>query len=295
MSTNKEDSSLLRKIDILSAQQGYKEFYSESDSTKRVKAINESRNYLLNHPSEVGKRWKEHESNTANHWGRMATWTRLDITLLSLGINHQYFRSDLLSGIFGGQIINPTILDSEYYDRYLGILSQYFGSDIEREFFYRWQIIKSKYDIGAISTTAIIDWAKATNFNFFPKLVKVVLKCNPERVDWKAKYIEVHSQLEQAKKRGDELSLLCEELQKYKTKALHTKEKESMLKIIVVMALGGYGYTPNTKKSLTVGSIHEDALKCGISINEDTIRKYLKEGAALISQDIIEYRKEKQN
>jgi hypothetical protein len=288
MRLNKEDVSLSRNIDILSAQHGFKKYSLDNSGLDRIRYIKKTKDYLLNHSSEVEKFWKNHESETANHWGRMSKWTRLDVTLLSLDINHQYFRSDSLGGISGIPMINPLILDQEYRERYAKILSKYYGNDIEKEFSARWQIIASKFDVRATATIDVIDWAKTTNIKFSPKLVKLVLKCNPNIVGWKEKYEQEHSLLEQEIKRGNELSQLCAELQKYTDKKIHPKEKESLLKLVAAMASGGYGHIPNKEKSPTVTTIHEDLLKNGLTLDEDTIRKYLKEAAEFIPQNSLE-------
>lgn len=67
---------------------------------------------------------------------------------------------------------------------------------------------------------------------------------------------------------------------------LPTKERESMLKLIIGMAIGGYGYNPTGKKSAITGegtdSIHADLEKAGIHLDVETIRKYIKEAKEFI-------------
>ncbi len=60
-------------------------------------------------------------------------------------------------------------------------------------------------------------------------------------------------------------------------------EKSTMLKIMLGMARAAYGYDPSLKKNAATGSnkgsIKYDLEKYGLSIDEETIRKYLKEAA----------------
>lgn len=66
------------------------------------------------------------------------------------------------------------------------------------------------------------------------------------------------------------------------------KERESMLKLIIGMAVIGYTYKPNAARNDSTKEIAGDLLKLGIPLNEDTIRKYLNEAKELLppQQDI---------
>jgi hypothetical protein len=63
-------------------------------------------------------------------------------------------------------------------------------------------------------------------------------------------------------------------------KPLNGKERNTLLKLISVMARSGYVYDPGSSRSSTVRDIAEDSRKLGLSIDEDTIRSKLKEAAA---------------
>lgn len=64
--------------------------------------------------------------------------------------------------------------------------------------------------------------------------------------------------------------------------ALGNKERDNLLRVIVGMAIRGYGYDPGAAKSITVGEILKDLDFLGIQLGDDTIRRYLKEGSTLI-------------
>ena len=55
--------------------------------------------------------------------------------------------------------------------------------------------------------------------------------------------------------------------------------------MIIAMAVGGYRYNPNAKKSKITQEIVHDADKLGITIDPDTVRKWLKESAEHIPFD----------
>lgn len=65
---------------------------------------------------------------------------------------------------------------------------------------------------------------------------------------------------------------------------LHTKEKESLLKMIIVLAVEAYRYNPDDKRSTVPSEIAESAHSLGIPIDVDTVRKWLKEAAGMLSR-----------
>jgi hypothetical protein len=67
---------------------------------------------------------------------------------------------------------------------------------------------------------------------------------------------------------------------KRKVPELTTRERQTALKLILGMALGGYGYDPKAERSTTITEIVGDLAQRGISITDDTVRKWLKEAAA---------------
>lgn len=65
-------------------------------------------------------------------------------------------------------------------------------------------------------------------------------------------------------------------------KPLGQRERDTLLKLVIGMAMKGYAYDPLAKKSPTPGEIESDLLKLGINVSDDTIRRYLKEAAARV-------------
>ncbi len=60
-------------------------------------------------------------------------------------------------------------------------------------------------------------------------------------------------------------------------KPLGKRERESMLKMIAAMATGGYAHNPAAQRSETVKEIVEDLQRQGVSLSDDTVRRYLTE------------------
>jgi hypothetical protein len=60
-------------------------------------------------------------------------------------------------------------------------------------------------------------------------------------------------------------------------------ERQNMLKAIHVMAVKGYGYKPDDKRSTAVTDIVTDLSLEGLPVSDDTIRRYLKEAREKLS------------
>lgn len=80
---------------------------------------------------------------------------------------------------------------------------------------------------------------------------------------------------------GEPGQVAVDAAQPSKDKPLSTKERETLLKMIIGMAVDAYGYAPTDPKSPLTGagetSLHATLLLRGISVHPDTIRNYLKE------------------
>uniref|UniRef100_A0A831U447 Uncharacterized protein n=1 Tax=Geobacter metallireducens TaxID=28232 RepID=A0A831U447_GEOME len=63
---------------------------------------------------------------------------------------------------------------------------------------------------------------------------------------------------------------------------LHPKEKESLLKIVIAIAIGFYEFDPAKKKSPIANKITNLVYDLGLSIDVDTVRKWLKEAAEIV-------------
>jgi hypothetical protein len=68
-------------------------------------------------------------------------------------------------------------------------------------------------------------------------------------------------------------------------KPLHVKERETLLKLVIGMAINGYRYDPNALRSDKIPEIESDLAKIGISLDADTVRKWLKESAEILPRD----------
>jgi hypothetical protein len=86
-------------------------------------------------------------------------------------------------------------------------------------------------------------------------------------------------------KRDAEISRLENILdEKSNTKVnLLERERRTVLKLIITMAAAGYKYDYKSSRTQAASEIAGDAHRLGLSIDEDTVRKWLKEAAELLA------------
>jgi hypothetical protein len=71
-----------------------------------------------------------------------------------------------------------------------------------------------------------------------------------------------------------------------KAKQLGTKERESLLKMIIGMARGGYAHDPKLNRSAAVPQEIANVLaKHGVALDGDTVRKWLREAAEFLPHE----------
>lgn len=70
------------------------------------------------------------------------------------------------------------------------------------------------------------------------------------------------------------------------SKPLHTKERETLLKMIIGMAIDAYGYDPKTNRSPIPREIADILTEKEMPLDPDTVRKWLKEAAELLPQSL---------
>lgn len=65
-------------------------------------------------------------------------------------------------------------------------------------------------------------------------------------------------------------------------KPLSTTERNTLLKLVIGMAIEGYKYDPQATRSTIPTEISGDLAKLDISVTDDTVRKWLKEAASTV-------------
>lgn len=99
-----------------------------------------------------------------------------------------------------------------------------------------------------------------------------------------ARIIESHEAIARLVEERDQLHERLAQIEKtqipvVKEKPLLTKERETALKLIITMAKEKYGYDPRATRNEATAEIVDDLELLGLSLDPDTVRRWLKEGA----------------
>lgn len=154
---------------------------------------------------------------------------------------------------------------------------------------------------------AFLAWAKRYDLGVPPELEAAVAKYGHFVGDWKTLYDGVKVQLDQAKANEREAVRLALQLkdqiaalgpqiaaatavqqsQAKPVKGADLRELESLRKLVVGMAIKGYGHDPAKPKSDKIAEIVSDLEQLGLPLHRDTVRKYLKEAASLLPAEAV--------
>jgi hypothetical protein len=141
-------------------------------------------------------------------------------------------------------------------------------------------------------------WAKRNEFVLPEKLGAAVAARGVKVGDWQSLYEELAASLENQGQQWLALSRSKDELisalerrlseqcpETLPEKALSTRERDSLLKLVIGMAVGGYGHDPKAKRSGQCAAIADDLAKTGVPLDVDTVRKWLREASDLLPGD----------
>ena len=64
------------------------------------------------------------------------------------------------------------------------------------------------------------------------------------------------------------------------------KERETLLKLIIGMAISGYSYDPQAKRNEATSDIVSDLELNGIPLDPDTVSKWIKEASDQLPSDV---------
>lgn len=122
---------------------------------------------------------------------------------------------------------------------------------------------------------------------------KKLLECmecrSADMLKFKDKYEEMSARLSKQVEERNKIIHSCKEklaaLESQKPsaeKGLSTRERESLLKIVIGMAIQGYGHDPKARRTSTAAEIASDLERLDLTLDPDTVRKYLQEGSDLV-------------
>jgi DNA repair ATPase RecN len=138
-------------------------------------------------------------------------------------------------------------------------LERWAVADAAAEYIQLQDRIKRAIDAGklgeSITPARYMLWAANSDIAV-PSELKQVVEARNESPNWKARYDDLSKQHQELVAQCD---VLRRELTEMKSKTdrdeINPKERTSMCQLIIVMAIGGYGYNPKAKRGTTANDI----------------------------------------
>jgi hypothetical protein len=254
------------------------ELYKEERAKERVEAEVrpdwEDRQRFFNQP---------HAKADFIHWSKAAHWTLDEAVALSFGKE-------------------PTIVNWNRVQKYTEI-SRFAGRYAKlRELTLRAKEWKQLYD--PVLPGLFLAWAKRYDIGYPPELEQQVIARGHDIADWKTSYDELKLRSEEAAAAAERaladgrrlvaelvrereslrerVGQLEEAAREVRERPLLSKERDSALKLIIGMAIEGYKYDPGRPRNEATQEIFDDLALVGVSLDPDTVRKWLREASQLL-------------
>ncbi|MEQ8964831.1 MAG: hypothetical protein RID91_03305 [Azospirillaceae bacterium] len=131
------------------------------------------------------------------------------------------------------------------------------------------------------SPGAYLDWARRINLDIPSNLEAAVTANGGTIADWRKRVAELEAALSAVAEERDALHGRVQSLEARSPteKSVSTRERASLLKLVIGIAAVGYGYDPSASRSEKIKEIAEDLASLGVPLDEDTVRKWLREAA----------------
>lgn len=187
------------------------------------------------------------QSANLEYWAKQPTWTFREAAPLFLGLNPEW------AMMRDGSIHR----DADRFRRELTALSE---------------MIHRPFAILELNRSARpsqwLDWAKSRGVPHPAELASLVAQ-------WDQATDPRDEEIQRLRVELDQLQASVT----FADKPVETRERESMLKLILGMAIKGYGYDPSANKTGTATEIAGDLAQCGLALSDDTVRSYLQKAA----------------
>lgn len=218
-------------------------------------------------------------------WSKASYWKIDEAIALSLGKSPQIVKLKVVQvhSMPGTQGLPPSPLAVEYVKRW--------------ELAHRAVITKQLHD--PVLPTFFLAWARRLELAVPAELTERIERQGLVIADWQDAYKKQKALAEDLQKLNAELAearlrALAERDEAREALTIQAgkisprqqevapRERDTLLKLVIGMAIGGYGYTPTAGRSDATPVIAADLDAHGIGLDMNTIRKWLKTAAAAV-------------
>lgn len=225
-----------------------------------------------------------HADADFEHWSRAAHWTLDEAVALSFGKAPELVKWEQVESLVS---VSPFAF--QYFRR----------RDLARRALDRQQLTDPVFP------GFFLAWAKLTDLDYPAELEAAVKARGAQVADWASLFEKLKVETEERETHWlasireksaaieclrDRIGELEAELASIKApqpgasseKSLGARERESLLKLVIGMAVRGYGYDRTASKSSQTTEIASDLELSGVSLDVDTVRKWLRMAAELL-------------
>jgi hypothetical protein len=234
---------------------------------ERLKAEAEERGRFFNQPGAAAD---------FEHWSRASYWTLEEAVALSLGKSPKSVSAKTMA---------PYASVSPVAGQYGRVL------DLAKRAVWAKQLWDPVYP------TLFLAWAKRMEIHVVPELIAAVEARGHQIADWKALFDQlkanheafvaaqgglVATQRQTIEGLTERVRALEGAAAAAKAKPFSTRERETLLKVVIGMAVRGYAFDPKSVRSDRIPEIVADLALAGVPVGDDTVRKLVREGAELL-------------
>ena len=247
---------------------------AEDAAKAQAEAEAAEKQYYFNHPSAAAD---------FNYWAKAAYWTLDEATALSFG------RS-------------PASVNWKAIEKYTAVSWFAAAYALRRDLILRAKAVGQLFDCSLPGF--FLAWSTRNRLDFPAELEAAVLAHGHQVRDWKTDYDEAIKVAQQWRRLYEDanatLAKATPELARLEAllgaqhqervdrtpaeKPLGSRERDSLLKLVIGMAVAGYKFDPKAARNQATTEIASDLERLGMSMHPDTVRKWLGEAAIHLPQ-----------
>lgn len=204
------------------------------------------------------------------HWGRMPFWSLDEAVALSFGKDPEVVFLGRMKGIM--PYLSPFVNSYRKLHEVVG------------------RAVSAGELTDPVKPADFIAWAERSNVPLPASLKEIIASRAPapSEPDWKKLYEELSEKsktsIEDLQAQADALTASLEEFQADK---LEARERTTIHKILLGTLITGYGYDPNAKKSQAISDLARDIELLGLSVDQDTLRRWIKNALPLLPPEAL--------
>jgi hypothetical protein len=200
------------------------------------------------------------------YWARMGKWTEEEAVSLLLGLNPAYTKSEAQLSYRHAR---------PHAAKYLSLRKLAHRATDQKHIAYPY------------TPARWLKWAKECGLPMPPVLEDNIVKWDGASGSSvsadRARIVQLEAQLAEVTARANAPTPKS----KGEPPTIGTRERETMLKLIIAMAIKGYSYDPKAKRGDRINEIVSDLENCGVPLSDDTVRRYLREAIDLLPPEEI--------